>query len=864
MQQQLALHILQHEALETYERADYTSALGLYRQLWQQAEQIQRYAHPAPDSWQALYNRNMDDLTIAGLDGVASCLSALGEFEEALTLYQQELHWLAVRGDAIRLATVHNRLGFVYQQLAQFENALRAFHTALGEAGKAVRSIEGALAQQHGDVAATLRLINSLTTVRSAMMNAATALYQLGRYEEVLRLYAQDDWQRGERLFKRVVADLPADSTGMVVRGLRQADLTSDIRVLHDRGAAYNALAAEMGEAATYRQAVEFLQQAVQLARQLPDHHNFLLLTALSSLGAAWEGLKDYPAALVAHTEALRLAHPLPAHENRFTMQPNINLTRVALAQQDTATARRLLTRLASREASQDLESLWHVHTLYGRLLMLEGNLEGAAARFRRAIAVTEALRASVLTPELKETFFRKYQAPYEDLVWVLQQMGQPSEAFAIMEKMRARSFADRLANVRITKGVPPGLREQEAIYAAQQVQAYVLDRRERARTAAQPSASRALTVVRQPPQAAERTFQDILRDAPPEYASLQGGDPVRPEALAAYLDDETVVISYLLGERIAVVATLGRGGRMTITPLAPQEPRQIEETVLLLLEQLRHPGRQDWRPVSARLHQMLIGPVAQEIQGYKRLLLIPSGLLHYLPFGVLMAPDNGPLLVETHQVVVLPSATALRFAREKNRKERKTAVVFALGNVASPTFGALPETLTEARDIQQAMPETQVVLEQQFTRLQVEQLSANRDLVHFATHGFLDSRRPLQSGIVTADGPLAIADVFDLHLHANLVVLSACQTGLGQLRRGDEVIGLTRAFIYAGTPSVLSTLWSVADASTARFMALFYQALQVPGTDKGRALQTAQLALMRTFPHPYYWAPFQLLGDWQ
>jgi CHAT domain-containing protein len=190
--------------------------------------------------------------------------------------------------------------------------------------------------------------------------------------------------------------------------------------------------------------------------------------------------------------------------------------------------------------------------------------------------------------------------------------------------------------------------------------------------------------------------------------------------------------------------------------------------------------------------------------------------------------------------------------------------VVFALGNVSSSIFEPLPGTLTEARGIAQTMPGAQLLLEQQFTRTQVAQLSTHHDIVHFATHGFLDSRQPLQSGVVTADGTLAITDVFNLNLNANLVTLSACQTGLGKLLRGDEVIGLTRAFMYAGTPSVLSTLWSVADASTAHFMALFYQALQQPGADKGSAMQQAQLELMKAYPHPYYWAPFQLLGDWQ
>src|SRR5438093_553404 len=162
------------------------------------------------------------------------------------------------------------------------------------------------------------------------------------------------------------------------------------------------------------------------------------------------------------------------------------------------------------------------------------------------------------------------------------------------------------------------------------------------------------------------------------------------------------------------MVATLARGGRATIAPLSPQEPRQIEAVVTRLLDQLRHPDQAGWRATSEQLSQMLIRPVAKEIQGHKRLLIIPSGLLYYLPFGGLATPGGGPLLVESHQVVVLPSATVLQFCREKNRKERQTAVVFALGTVSTPSFETLPGTLTEAGAIAQTMPGAQLLLEQQ------------------------------------------------------------------------------------------------------------------------------------------------------
>src|SRR5206468_7932886 len=163
-------------------------------------------------------------------------------------------------------------------------------------------------------------------------------------------------------------------------------------------------------------------------------------------------------------------------------------------------------------ELEKDRETLWYVHNLYGRLLELEGELESAPQRFRQAIAVIEDLRASVLTPELKQTFFRKHRAPYENLVQVLWKLAQPNEALYIMEKMRARSLADQLHNVLITKGVTPSLRHQEEELAAQQLRAYV--QHNRARATIQESPARALTVATSAPQPAERTFQDILQAA--------------------------------------------------------------------------------------------------------------------------------------------------------------------------------------------------------------------------------------------------------------------------------------------------------------------------------------------------------------
>ena len=149
----------------------------------------------------------------------------------------------------------------------------------------------------------------------------------------------------------------------------------------------------------------------------------------------------------------------------------------------------------------------------------------------------------------------------------------------------------------------------------------------------------------------------------------------------------------------------------------------------------------------------------------------------------------------------------------------------------------------------------------------------SNFKYVHFATHGLIDEEKPDLSSLVLTrnenssdDGLLQATEIFNLNLHADLVVLSACQTGLGKLVRGEGMIGLTRAFMYAGAPSVLASLWSVSDISTATLMGAFYENLINKNLNKTDALRKAQLTMIRDekFAHPFYWAPFIIIGDWK
>jgi CHAT domain-containing protein len=250
--------------------------------------------------------------------------------------------------------------------------------------------------------------------------------------------------------------------------------------------------------------------------------------------------------------------------------------------------------------------------------------------------------------------------------------------------------------------------------------------------------------------------------------------------------------------------------------------------------------------------------------------------------------------LIEKYPIHYLSSASLMQFTQEKRRAMGER--VLALGNpdLDDPAMN-LRFAEREAKEIQALYPQSTLLLKRDATEDKAKGLSPQNDIIHFATHAELSEDDPLASAILLAkndkeDGRLEVREIFGMDLKANLIVLSACETGLGKLSRGDELVGLTRAFIYAGTPSVVSSLWKVEDASTAALMAGFYKNLKT--MTKVEALRQAQLQLIRaetptdlltrrgvesvgpnpqslppdpvsvSTSHPYFWAPFILVGD--
>jgi len=258
---------------------------------------------------------------------------------------------------------------------------------------------------------------------------------------------------------------------------------------------------------------------------------------------------------------------------------------------------------------------------------------------------------------------------------------------------------------------------------------------------------------------------------------------------------------------------------------------------------------------------------------------------------------QKGKYLIEDHSVMYLSSASLMQFTKAKRKPMGQKVLVF--GNPSFDTSKVnLPLAELEVNEIRGLYPRSAVFTKAEATEEKAKTLSPQNDIIHFASHAELNENDPLSSAVLLAksdneDGRLEVREIFGMDLKANLVVLSGCETGLGKLSTGDELVSLTRAFIYAGTPSVVASLWKVDDSSTAQLMANFYRNLKT--MSKVEALRQAQLELLKgqgrsdllarrgvggigklgetpssvlpapssaSTSHPYFWAPFILVGD--
>jgi CHAT domain-containing protein len=275
----------------------------------------------------------------------------------------------------------------------------------------------------------------------------------------------------------------------------------------------------------------------------------------------------------------------------------------------------------------------------------------------------------------------------------------------------------------------------------------------------------------------------------------------------------------------------------------------------------VENPGTAEWINPAKLLHARLIKPIESLLVG-KRLIVVAHGALHYLPFNALMA-ENGSLFIDRYTLRMLPAASVINLLKPVLME--KNAPTLTFGN---PDLGDAKLDLAfaegEARAVAKLVKGSRLLLRKDASETNFRRAAGLFSRIHFATHGKFQAESPLDSGLYLArdaenDGLLKVSELYSMQINADLVTLSACETGLGKIDNGDDVVGLSRGFLYAGARSVISSLWSVDDNATAELMGAFY--VELANTPKAEALRAAQLKTRTSFPHPFFWAAFQLTG---
>lgn len=369
---------------------------------------------------------------------------------------------------------------------------------------------------------------------------------------------------------------------------------------------------------------------------------------------------------------------------------------------------------------------------------------------------------------------------------------------------------------------------------------------------------------------------------------------PAPVEEIAAALDAGDLLVEFVTGEKRSFAFTLGRDRRIAVYHLPPRAA--LEQRVRALRDQISH------RPASAadlaavhragqRAYAAMLEPLLADAAAIKRLVIVTDGMLWYAPFEAFTVGDTGMYLADRFEVVRAASGSVLTMIRQRTARVSPAAPFVAFGDPYLPgtvrtdsvvrmierdgfSLAPLPGSRREVETAAAAFgPRARWYVGRDFTADTVlAELQRPYRVVHFATHAILDERVPHRSGIVvsagddaSAPGVLRARDIAAIRIPAELVVLSACQTGLGRVIAGEGVLGLASAFTQAGAASLVVTLWSVSDAASATMMTTFYRDFAA-GASKSAALRTARREMMRSdipaLRHPYYWAGYVLIGD--
>lgn len=811
-----------------------------------------------------------------------------GEFDNALGYAQQALASAQQSGVPDQVARSFGMVGNAYFYLFKLELALENFQTELKMMRQTGNRYGEAIALKN--VGIVNNLLGKYDEALASLNEALKIFRELDTYQEIASALENIGMIYGRLGVYHLAID-----------GYQQA---FDIAQKHQNltlkyGAAVRMgyLYLDMDRAAL---ALDKFQQALVIAEGLNRPAD--QLWALNGLSAAYQMLGQMAEAVDACLIALKLSRQMKSSSyiaHQYSTLGYIYLER------DPDQSLNYFLKATSMLEKINARQKWDIYAGLAKAYRRKGQLERAVEYYEKAITELESVRGEILSNQYKATFFGKHQYIYQELVEVLMesyrqnpQAGDDIRAFAVIERAQARATLDAIAEARIDfqQGLNPELRLHK-----EQLDAEIARiQRDLMKATARAERASLNEQLRETEEKLDR-LSVVIKQHHPHYAALHHPEPVSLAQARELLDDATALLAYFVTKDSIYAFLLTK---RIFRALRLDVPSKLVAARIHNYKDLIIRDDSSWRHISRRLYIELLAPLAPYLDaGVDKLIIIPDGILHYLPFETLIQTDieevrSPRYLLEDYIISYAPSTTVLAELKASNggsvRSNRFNLLVLA--EPATPYLSAdnterarsrpglqffdeeswsidpIPSSRIEAETITRYAGDGIKIYtgtEASEHRIKTDRLDSYT-IIHFATHGLVSEKLPMRSSLVLAndsnnfeDGLLQAREIYQLRLKSALVVLSSCQTARGRILAGEGVQSLSRAFLFAGSSSVLASLWDVSDSRTAKFMGEFYRLL-AEKRSKAEALRLAKLAMLTDAraSSPRFWAPFILIGE--
>jgi CHAT domain-containing protein/Flp pilus assembly protein TadD len=759
------------------------------------------------------------------LSNLGGAYDSLGHYQKAIELYQQALAIQKQIGHRYGEATSLNNLGLAYNNIGQYQKAIEFYQQALAikkqiddREGESISLNNLGLASDNlGQYQKAIAFYQQALAIKKQIgdrngearsLNNLGAIYKnLGQYQKAIDFYQQ------ALAIKKQIGDRDGEATSL-----------NNLGLVHDY----------LGH---YQKAIDFYQQALAIAKQIGE--SSIEARSLNNLGAAYDRLRQYQKAIDFYRQALEMQEKIGDRQGEARSLNNLGVAYKNIRQYPRAIdlhQQSLAIKKQIGDRQGEATSLNNLGVDFNQL----GQTEISILFYKQSVNVFESMRQSLkgLREEEQQSFTNTIASSYRNLADLLLKQGRIMEALQVLDLLKVQELEDYFKNIKGSDRSTQGVRLLEPEKAI---------------------SNKLLAISFENSPEINSQLANKIQQLPKSEINKV------PDYLQKISQGTALLYPLILSDRLEII--LFSPNTLPISRTVKISQKELETLVTDFRAGLLDAGSEDVKEPAVKLYNILIKPIEAELIQTKTttILYAPDGILRYIPLAALY--DGKQWLAEKYRINNLISYSLFDFAPNLKTQPNILAGAFG-GKYGERKFGqnALPATIKEVQAIANSFNNSVPLIEEQFSRQAIEAKFKNHNILHLATHAEFNIGVPDNSFIIFGNGDkVRLNEITDWQIpNIDLIVLSACQTGVGKLGDGVEILGFGYQVQKAGAKNAIASLWSVNDEGTQALMEAFYNELKKGDVTPTEALNRAQVALIKSpkYNHPNYWSAFFEIGN--